>query len=199
MNAAVSSPVVRHPFGLPLGTVRATLALLICGFVWMVLLWHTDQKLPLSHFFLGSFVLLSFVSSPSLPSGSEKNWLPWALRGLFAVVSLGVVGYAISQDYHSVTSKLVPEDFEFRNWWLPFLAVTAGGFGLGRLSRLVLGTENRVFESIRAWLSVVAMILMAGEFVLFITMGSNDGAYGFLHIWQAIQLALVSAYFGTRA
>ena len=57
----------RHPFGLPMGSVRGFMALLICGFFWLVLLWPGEQivKPLLGHFFLLALVLLAFASSPS--------------------------------------------------------------------------------------------------------------------------------------
>lgn len=99
-TAPAVTPEVRHPFGLPLGTIRATLALLICGFVWLVLLWpHDNVKLPLAHFFMGSMVFMAFVSNPRLPNGEGRSIAPWVLRVLFAVGSLGVMAYAVYTDW----------------------------------------------------------------------------------------------------
>jgi hypothetical protein len=198
-----SVPEVKHPFGLPLGTIRGTLALLICGFVWLVLLWpHDNVKLPLAHFFMGSMVFMAFVSHPSVPAGKgESTFLPWLLRAVFAVGSLGVVAYAVYTDWEQVTTRLVPNVDEFKHWWLLFLGVTVGGFMVGRVLRLVLGTASLIFQSIRAWLSVLALLMMLGEFLLFIAFASSEQQVGvdqFLHAWQGVQLLAVSAYFGSR-
>jgi hypothetical protein len=193
-------PEVRHPFGLPMGTVRSVLALLICGFVWLVLLWPTETKLPLAHFFLGSMVFMAFVSHPSLPSGAGKSVAPWVLRALFAGGSVGVVAYAVYTDWGQVTRRLVPDVDEFSAWWLMFLGVTVGGFLFGRLVRLVLRSTNPFFQSLRAWLSVLALLMILGEYLLFIAFNSaSSKPDAFMHAWHGVELAAVSAYFGSRA
>jgi hypothetical protein len=192
----VNSP--RHPFGLPQGTVRGFLSLLICGFVWMVLLWHSEAKLPLSQFFLMALVLMAFSTSPHLQMG-ESKFIPWVLRVLFVGGSVGVVLYALFRDPQSL-AKLTPDQAEFAYWWGPFLGCLTGGFFVGLLLRFILGRENQIFQTIRAWLSVIGLLMMTGEFVLFL-MGAHSKPESdfFVHNWQAVQLAIVSAYFGTRA
>lgn len=195
-------PEVKNPFGLPLGTIRGTLALLICGFVWLVLLWpHDNVKLPLAHFFMGSMVFMAFVTHPAVNAGKgESTFLPWLLRAVFAVGSLGVVAYAVYSDWEQVTKRLVPSEQEFKQWWLLYLGGTVGGFMVGRVLRLVLGTASPFFQSIRAWLSLLAIFMMLGEFLLFIAFASSEQSSGldqFLHAWQGVQLLAVSAYFGS--
>lgn len=193
-------PEVRHPFGLPMGTIRATLALLICGFVWLVLLWpHDNVRLPLAHFFMGSMVFMAFVTHPGLQPGEGRSVAPWVLRLLFVAGSIGVVAYAVYQDWAKVTTRLVPDVNEFRDWWLAYLGVTVGGFLLGRVIRLVLGNHNTFFWSLQSWLSVLALLMMIGEFLLFMVFASStDRPDAILHAWQAVQLLAVSAYFACR-
>jgi len=198
---AAPVPEVQHPFGLPMGTIRATLALFICGFVWLVLLWpHDSVKLPLAHFFMGSMVFMAFVTHPALPRGAGDSVGPWVLRVLFVFGSVGVVAYAVYTDWDQVTKRLVPNVEEFKQWWLLFLGVTVGGFMVGRVFRLALGNANPFFQSLRAWLSVLALMMMCGEFLLFIAFSSSEqsGVNQFLHSWQGVQLLAVSAYFGSR-
>lgn len=188
----------RHPFGLPQGSIRGFLSLLICGFVWMVLLWPSEMRLPLSHFFLMALVLLAFSSAPHLQMG-ESKLIPWILRVLFVGGSVGVVLYALFRDPNSMT-KLTPTTEEFGIWWAPYLGCLTGGFFFGLLLRMILGRENQVFQTLRAWLSVIGMLMMAGEFVLFLTgVQTRPDSENFVRVWQAAQLAIVSSYFGTRA
>jgi hypothetical protein len=188
----------QHPFGLPQGTIRGFLSLLICGFVWMVLLWPNEVKLPLSHFFLMALVLLAFSSSPHIQKG-ESKLIPWILRVLFVGGTVGVLAYAIFRDPHSL-AKLTPTKEEFEAWWAPYLGCLSGGFLVGVLLRVVLGRESRVFQTIRAWLSVVGILMMVGEFILFLAFGAGKSeSENFVHVWQATQLVFVSMYFGTRA
>lgn len=200
--ATTTVPEVPHPFGLPMGTIRATLALLICAFVWLVLLWPQDNvKLPLAHFFMGSMVFMAFVTHPALPTGAGRSVAPWVLRVLFVFGSVGVIAYAVYTDWEQVTKRLVPNVDEFKQWWLLYLGVTVGGFMVGRVLRLILGVASPFFQSLRSWLSVLALLMMGGEFLLFIAFSSTEQSHGvdqFLHAWQGVQLLAVSAYFGSR-
>lgn len=196
-------PAARHPFGLPMGTIRGTLALLICGYVWLVLLWpHDGVKLPLAHFFLGSLVFMAFVTHPGVQAVGGTHVLPWLLRVAFALGSVGVLVYlGMTSEWDRVSGRLLPDLDEFKWWFLPYVAVTAGGFLLGRVFRLMLGNASPFFQSMRAWLSVLAMLMMLAEFLFFMAFGSAEqtvGSYQFLHVWQAVQLGVVSAYFACR-
>ena len=52
----------RHPFGLPLGSVRGFMSLMICAFFWIVLLWPEPFLVRplLAHYFMLALVLLVF-------------------------------------------------------------------------------------------------------------------------------------------
>lgn len=200
-EGVIVDPAVRQPFGLPMGTIRGVLALLICGFVWMVLLWpHDGVKLPLAHFFLGSMVFMAFVTHPGVAPVDGSRLLPWVLRAVFAIGSVGVLIYVgMSGEWDRVKDRLLPNVEEFTGWFLPYVGVTIGGFLGGRLFRLALGNASPFFQSIRAWLSVLALMMMAFEFLLFIAFASStERPETFLRSWQAVQLAAVSAYFACR-
>ncbi len=193
----------RHPFGLPLGSVRGFMSLLICGFFWLVLLWPGDDivKPLLGHFFLLALVLMAFASSPTQAGDGESSpFLPWLLRLLFVGGSVAVVLFTLFEFPDRLQTRLTPDQAEFRNWWGPFLATMAIGFAAGLFVRFVLGRQHPLFLTFRAWLSVVGLVMLALEIGLFVmfTTAENKPAE-FLRYWQAVELAFVSAYFGTRA
>jgi hypothetical protein len=197
----VSNP--RHPFGLPMGTVRGFLSLLICSFFWIVLLSTKvpDVKPLLAHFFLLALVLLAFASSHS---SEDKNGgvatLPWLLRALFVGGSVAVVGYCLATDPTQFSNRITPKPDEFNQWWGPFLACTAGGFAGGLFLRFILGPRNYAFLAMRAWLSVVGMIMLTTELALFVgLMNTERMGENFFHTWQAIEICIVSAYFASRS
>jgi len=195
--------IPRHPFGLPLGSVRAFLSLLICGFFWMILLWPSDQvaKPLLGHFFLLAMVLMAFSSAPTVHNAGESALLPWVLRILFVGGSIAVVAYTLLKDPAQFSARMTPDVAEFRDWWGPLMAVTASGFAAGLLLRVVLGRTSAVFLTLRSWLGLIGMIMLALEFALFLAFLSSEPGKteGFFHIWQAVELGVVAAYFGTRA
>jgi hypothetical protein len=195
----VSNP--RHPFGLPMGTVRGFLSLLICSFFWIVLLSTTDPNVKplLAHFFLLSLVLLAFASSPRTEDSDAT--LPWLMRVLFVGGSVAVVGYCLVTDATQFSHRITPKPDEFKQWWGPFMGCMAGGFAGGLFLRFILGSQNIAFQAIRAWLSVVGMVMLTVELAMFVALLSsdNDKYDAFFHTWQAIEIAVVSAYFATRS
>jgi hypothetical protein len=193
----------RHPFGLPMGSVRGFMALLICGFFWLVLLWPGEQivKPLLGHFFLLALVLMAFASSPSpRQEGEGSAFLPWILRVLFVGGSVAVVLFCLFQYPDRLQYRLTPDPEEFRLWWGPFLATMSVGFAAGLFVRFVLGREHPLFQTFRAWLSVVGLVMLTLEIALFVMFTTSENRQAdFLRYWQAVELAFVSAYFGTRA
>jgi hypothetical protein len=76
----------------------------------------------------------------------------------------------------------------------------AGGFAVGKLMRLSLGRDNPLFQTLRAWFSVVALLMLGSELIMWVAFASAENKPDqFIHYWQAFELAFVSAYFGTRA
>ncbi|MCZ2342323.1 MAG: hypothetical protein LC104_11075 [Bacteroidales bacterium] len=204
-NGTVYDPVSdpRHPFGLPLGTIRGCLSLLIVGFFWVVLLWPESQpaKPMLGHYFMMALVLLSF--SPYSQAGARPadgpQFLPFLLRWSTVIGTILVISFIAVQYPHRL-DRLTPNPAQFQAWWGPFLATTAGGFAFGKGIRHMLGLTSPLFTTLRSWLSVVAMLMLALEMVFFMavtTVENNTESFG--HYWQAFELAIVSAYFGTRA
>ena len=189
-----------HPFGLPPGTVRGLLSILICAFFWIVLLLPPAHpgKVVLAHFFLLGLVLMAFASSPRQEEATP--FLPWFLRLIFVGVSAAVVALAWVRDVNLLQARLTPDLEEVKMWWIPFMACMAGGFAFGLFLRFVLGKTNHVFQTLRAWFSVVGSVMLVLEIGIFLSAAGGTGAQmDFLHYWQCVVMVVVSAYFGTRA
>jgi hypothetical protein len=191
----------RQPFGLPAGSVRGFLSVLICGFFWIVLLVPGEAAKPLlAHFFLLSLVFMAFASSPSLQDPRHAV-LPWFFRAIFVGVSIAVVGYAWYLHPDQIQSRLTPDPAEFKEWWMTFVGCMVGGFGAGLLIRLIFGRTNPIYLVIRSWLSVVGMVMLVIELAIFLGIAGGDAVKmnEFLRWWQAVEVVVVSAYFGTRS
>ena len=193
---------VYHPFGLPLGTVRGLFSLIICAFFWIALLWPGEHpmKVVLAHFFLLGMVLMAFASHPTINDRETSPFLPWLFRVIFVGGSALVIVVAWYKDVGVLQQRLTPDLAEVKDWWIPFLGTTAIAFGLGLLMRFILGRNNHIFQTLRAWLSVVGMLMLVIEIVIFLSVSSSESSpIDFIHYWQCVELAIVSAYFGTRA
>jgi hypothetical protein len=192
----------RNPFGLPLGSVRAMMSLAIGAFFWLALLYPGPPdafRPPLGHFFLLALVLMAFSPSTRHAAESESHVLPWVLRLLFVGGSVAVVAFVATQFPERLTVRLKPEPEEFQRWWVPLLACTAGGFTVGLLLRGLLGRERQVFRTLRSWLSVVGVVMLTLEIGFVLINATTQAPADFLQWWDAVELCVVAAYFGTRA
>ena len=194
----------RHPFGLPLGTVRGFLSLLICGFFWVVILSPAaDAPQPLlAHYFMLILVLLVFspYAKGTVPEDEGSRWLPRLFRWLVVAGTLAVVALAGVRNPDLLKHRLTPLPAEVQDWWVPMLATVAAAFAAGQGLRVLLGRDNPVFQTLRAWLSVAGMLMLLGEITFWVLIaGADHKPEEFVHYWQAFDLAFIAAYFGTRA
>lgn len=199
---AKHSKVPDHPFGLPLGSVRAIMALLILGYFWVALFWRGPAvALPLGHFFLLPLVLYSFTLARHDGKYEGFRLLPFVLRMciLGGTVAVGLYAAAQIVDYRA---RLTPDTTEFREHFLTFAAVLTLGFLAGHFFRLITGPNAELFVTIRAWLSVVGLVMLTVEIgLLVMLLSSKAGEAGFadfLRAYQFAEVGVVAAYFGTR-
>jgi hypothetical protein len=197
-----AAPPEFHPYGLPMGTVRGFLSVLICSFFWIVLLSPVERTphVPLAHFFLLSLVFLAFASHP-LHEAQTSSFLPWMMRVIFVGGSVVVLGLAVYQYPEQVGGRLTPSSADLGQWPV-LLGCLAGGFGVALLARFGLGRRNELFQTLRAWIGVLAVLLLISEtifqFVILPSM-SDTPSQEALKIWEGVLVATVAAYFGSRA
>jgi hypothetical protein len=194
---------VRHPFGLPMGTVRGFMSVLICSFFWIFLLLPDDkaQTAPLAHFFLLTLVFLAFASHP-LPVDQQKSeFLPWLMRVLFVGGSVAVVVYTAANNPERLANRLTPAPADVVQWPV-LLGTLAGGFGVGLFLRFALGRNSDLFQTLRAWVGVISILLLVVEtlfqFAIKPSLAEPPGPDA-SKIWEGVIIAFVAAYFGTRA
>jgi hypothetical protein len=191
-----------HPYGLPMGTVRGFLSVLICSFFWIVLLYPFESQphVPLAHFFLLTLVFLAFASQP-VHDAHTSAFLPWLMRVIFVGGSFAVVVIAATKDPHRLAERLTPSSAELTQWPV-LLGCLAGGFGIALTMRTILGRNNELFQTIRAWLGVLAVLMLLFEslfqFVILPSM-SDKPSPDALKVWEGCLIAVVAAYFGSRA
>lgn len=199
---------VRHPYGLPMGTVRGFMSLLICSFFWIYLLLpdgageHPAATAPLAHFFLLTLVFLAFASNPFPHDSTRSEFLPWLLRVLFVGGSLAVVVYVGINHPRRLLVRLTPNPDDIY-MWPTLLATLAGGFGFGLFARFAFRrVAPDMFLTIRGWVGVIAMLLLVSEtiFQFLIRPNLNEPPDpDAMKVWEGTVIAFVAAYFGTRA
>ena len=195
-------PTEFHPYGLPLGTVRGFLSVLICSFFWIVLLYPGEKTfhVPLAHFFLLSLVFLAFASHP-LHEAQTSAFLPWLMRTIFVGGSAVVLGYVAYKHPSHLAVRLTPNAEDISQWPV-LLGCFSGGFGIALFIRFILGRKNELFQTLRAWVGVLAVLLLLFEtlfqFVIIPELSDSPGPEA-MKIWEGVLIAVVASYFGSRA
>jgi hypothetical protein len=191
-----------NPYGLPMGTVRGFLSVLICSYFWILLLQPDGSTLvaPLGHFFLLTLVFLAFASHP-LQEARTSAFLPWLMRVIFVGGSAAVVAYVAFWHPDRLATRLTPNPDDMAQWPV-LLGCLAGGFGVALFARFILGRNNALFLTLRAWIGVIAMLLLIFEtlfqFVILPNLSDKPSVTA-MEIWEGILIAAVAAYFGSRA
>ena len=206
MQASELTPVMRHPLGLPPGSVRAAMSLTIVGLFWLLLLMPPDRdvQVPLYLYFLLGLVLLFFTSHGHsiAPHGSgHKSPLGLPKGTIRAIIFLGtaaVVGWCINSDRALLLQRLTPSNQSLTQWPYLLLALV-GGFFLGWL--IGLGPWKRVywFQDIQAWLSLIAMGLLGIDIVIRLFINPNMERDFDLPLWEELLVGVVAFYFGVRS
>jgi hypothetical protein len=200
-------PVIRHPLGLPAGSVRAVLAIMIAALFWTLLLIPEAKgfAIPLFLYFLTAVVLLFFFAHGKSISADPDQAPPFGLpRGTFrALIILGtaaVFGFYIYRYNESPLPRLVPRPDQLEQWPKLLIALVAGlggGYLIGR------GPWKKIafFQDFNAWVSLLAMIGLVIEtvIVLFINPNLRQEHKIDLSLWECILTGIVAWYFGVRS
>jgi hypothetical protein len=199
--------VTRHPLGLPAGSVRATLAFIITGLFWTLLLIPDDKKIPIPLFmyFNTALVLLFFFAHGHSIKKSEDDRSPWGLpRGTFRFLIVAGTAAVFGVYYYVHQSlpltKLVPQ-IDNPNQWINLLIAMAAGLLSGWLIGHGPWRYSAVFMDIQAWVSLIAMLGLVAEmvFLLFINPGLSDEMKVNLSMMECVLTGIVSWYFGARS
>lgn len=206
MSTSIPFPqtqAIHQPFGLPQGTVRGFLSVLICSFFWIVMLLpeETPTKIPIAHFFLLTLVFLAFASNPHIADMSLPV-LPWIMRLVFVGGSIAVIAYTAYEYPGRLSDRLTPDSAEIKQW-PRLLATLSFGFAGGLFLRYVMGPRSHAFMTIRAWIGVLAILCLLLEtliqFAIIPNLSEPPNPERGLQFWEASLVGLVAAYFGSRA
>lgn len=208
-NEPLATAPVRHPYGLPAGSVRALLVLEILVPFWLVLAFPQEQTLnpnpmPLFLYFLLGLVLVFYAAhGNSIATMGSAQASPWHLpRGFFRVGILAltviVAGYRLYTQRERTLELLTPTANQLAQWPELLLALSAG-FGLGWLLRLGPWRRSPWFQDVQASISLVAMLGLAVEAILHLFISPTLGQALDLPLWEAILTGIVAFYFGVRS
>lgn len=199
------APVYRHPLGLPAGSVRTTLALLIvASFVFLLALPEEKPAVvPMYLYFLLALLLPFFAAHGSSIAGEGGGqpspwWMPrGTFRWLFALALIGVVAWQYYVNPELLMRRLTPPMNQLSLWPRLLLAL-AGGFLVGWIIRLGPWRRAYWYQDLVAWVSLLAMIGLAGVIFVEVFVNPNIEQRHELPLVETILVAIVAFYFGVR-
>jgi hypothetical protein len=196
----------RAPLGLPPGSVRGILSLLIVGQFWLLLLLPDANKvpIPINLYMLLSLVALFFVShgksiaTRSDPTPSPLHLPGGALRFIIVGGTIAVIAYLYSnhEDWLMDRLKLDPAQISL---WPQIVSAYVGGFGIGYIMRHLPIRHFWGFQAFQAWLAMIVLGLLVVEIVIqaFINASLKDKLD--LRTWEAVVTGVAAYYFGVRS
>jgi hypothetical protein len=223
-HAATAAPTVppetyppgrsRHPLGLPQGSVRAVLILMIMGTIWTLLAMPGDREIrvPIYLYYLlflttGSYFAARSRSAVTAPHESPPLYLPrGTIRGLIVIGFIGILGYAIFQDPTGFFSRplLSNDDKQHATLLLPVAMI--GGFLLGVIvscvsSKMLAGPTGMPawYQDVQAWVSLLAVLGLGAQVILELVVFPSMTAPPSLPQLQLVLSAIIAFYFGARA
>lgn len=204
----------RHSLGLPAGSVRALLAIMVLGLIWSLVLLPTewDIKVPVYLYYLMFLVLGHFfaahghtIRGPTTGTHSPL-YLPRGTIRFFIVAGfIGVLGFRYYKD-RSFDALAHFEQPLLEQPYLPL--VMAGAFFLGVASSRVVGRMTRNsqtppywFHDIEAWVALLATLGLVVEFIIQLVINPSLEPKNRLQMpqWQSFLAAITSYYFGARS
>jgi hypothetical protein len=189
--------------GLPPGSVRAVLALMIAGLFWLVLVLAETRpvQVPLFLYFLTGMILVFFASHGNSigVGGKSPLGLPRGfLRAIILLGAAGVIGWLYYTDPTKLPQIVTPEPEQLKQW-PTLLLTTLGGFAIGHIIGRGPWRQTAGFQDILAWVSLLAMIGLVVETILVVFINPRLNQELSLGGWEAVLTALVTFYFGARS
>jgi hypothetical protein len=212
--SAIDRPAarLRHPMGLPRGSVRALLMFMVLGLIVVLLFMPEEKKVsvPIYLYYLLFLMIGSYFATRGggqVPGEPPPLYLPrGSVRLLIAVVIIGGVAYGV-YDNPNFLERLRPSAEELAGQ--PYLpAVLLGAFLLGilvtRLANLVLAGPAGLppwFQDVEAWVALLAVFGLGAELLIQLVINPNvqEGNRITLPPWQGILSGIIAFYFGARS
>jgi hypothetical protein len=195
--------VKRHALGLPEGSIRALLALLVVGLACAIFLVPTSVVTPIPiYLLLLLFLVISHFFAAHAP-GSFPLYLPINLVRLLIMGALvATIGFKLVTDTDGLKAQMEWSQSDLnKHWYLPLLLI--GGFFIGLIFRMIVGRDNPSYfvQDLEAWLALIAVLgLVIAAFIHLVINPSleenNPISLGGLGGFLAVVIAF---YFGARS
>jgi hypothetical protein len=194
----------RHPLGLPPGSIRSILSIMITGLFATLLLLPASQNVTVPPFLypLLSLLLVYVVAhGKTIATAGERPPLHLPHGTVPFLVTIGLiaaVSWKFVNDRDTLLSRLTPTTEQLQQWPV-LLAALFGGFFFGRVVRRGPWNHTPMYQDLLAWVSLLCMLGLGIETlaVVFIHPTLPEGLD--MHKLEAFLTAAVALYFGARS
>lgn len=201
-------PNVRHPLGLPEGSVRGLLALMICAQYWILMVLPPDRRIPvpLYLYFLLALVMMFFVTRSGAPVASDdpaSELRPLGIPGvvyrlLLLVVTVGLMSWKYLGEGEGFLNLITPKPEQLQNW-ATFAIATLAGFTVGLFTRILPLRNSYLFQSVQAWVSLIAMLMLLADLVYQTIIAPGLKQEITTASWEALLVGVIAFYFSSRS
>jgi hypothetical protein len=201
----------RHALGLPAGSIRAILTLLVVGMMCILLLLspHKGKAIPIPPYLLyllflgvGHFFAAHGTSISRKGTGEPAPlFLPGGfIRLLIVGILAATVAWKFTKGYDDFQAQLTASMQEIPQQ--PFLAVILlTGFFLGVILHMLVGWEHPPywFQDFEAWVALVAVFGLAIDAMIYLVINPTlDNPLDSYEL-QGFIAAAIAFYFGARS
>jgi hypothetical protein len=200
---------IRHALGMPAGSVRALLTLIVVGLICATLLIPAREApvpippylIHLLYMMVGHYFASRGLSRSSDVKESGPLYLPTGCVRLIIIAALvGTVVWKYVNDRPGLEAQFTVSVEALKAQ--PFLAIIVlAGFFLGALVRMVLGRRDRsvALLNFEAWMSLIAVLLMCVAALIHLVINPSLAEPLDLPDWEGFLAAIVAFYFGERS
>jgi hypothetical protein len=202
----------RYALGLPPGSVRAILSLLVIGLVVTLVMWPFNATNPVlipPYLFYLTFMILGHYFAAhgfSIAKRTDPEPSPLYLPGgmIRGALFLGLVGAVAYQWVKAPDDLLQKVNLSLEELKAqPFVPVyILIGFFLGvMMTWVVVGGRNPPywFATIQAWFALLAMLGLCIDFLIEVVINPSLEQRLVLPNWRGILAGIVALYFGARS
>ncbi len=206
-----NGPRTRHALGLPAGSIRALLTLMVVGLICLLLLTSPLESGPipippyllyLLFLTLGHFFAAHGHSISRAGSGDPSPlYLPGGIVRLIIIAGLvATVAYKYTHDPDDLSAQLTGALAALQEQ--PLLPVVLlSGFFLGVILHVVVGRQHTPywFQDVEAWVALIAFIALFVELIIHFVINPTLKTPLIMYNWQGFIAAVVAFYFGARS
>jgi hypothetical protein len=201
---------MRHALGLPAGSVRAMLTLIIVGIVCALLLMPGRGGQPnpirpylvyllflsLGHFFAAHG---NTIAERGQDHPSPLHLPPGFIRVLIVAALAATIGWKLATDRDGLLAQItVSVALLQQEPYLPIIILA--GFFVGVVFRWITGGERSYWaQDVQAWFSLIATLVLAVAALIHLVVQPSLEEELHLPTWDGIVAAVVAFYFGERS